>query len=538
MSEPRLFQSPGRRAMVALWAGGLQTASLAPLGWWPLQILALAGLFWLVRDAAPRRAAVVGWCFGLGWLSTGLWWLYISLHDFGGLPMPVAALAVLLLAGILALYPALAMALHAGLRVRWLGSDRQDGPGGRAAAGLLFSACWLLAELARGQWFSGFPWAASGYAHTDGPLAALAPWVGVYGMCAASALLAAALTDAIRAWYLPAGQGAGGWSRLGWWPALAVLPVLAAALAPSEFTRSTGPLEVSLLQPNVPQDVKFDPARVGENMQALREQLLAARGRLVLTPESVVPVPQAHLAPDYWASLVAPFTASAADGAGRAALIGTFLGDDEQGYVNSLAGVSAATPRAAQGEFYAYGKHHLLPFGEYVPPGLHWFVAMMNIPLGDQARGRSEALFALGGQRIRPLICYEDLFGEEFAASTLGPQGATVLANASNLAWFGRWMMQDQHLQFSRMRALEFQRPLVRATNTGATAAIDHHGAVVARLPAWQAGTLDVVVDGRLGDTPYARWVAAFGLLPAWGLVLLLGGFAFLLGAPLRISRV
>jgi len=284
----------------------------------------------------------------------------------------------------------------------------------------------------------------------------------------------------------------------------------------------------------VPQDIKFDPERVGENMQALRAQVLAARGELVLTPESVLPVPQALLDADYWQSLVAPFTGTAAGTPARAALIGTFLGDDEHGYVNSMAGVSPATPEAAQGHFYAYGKRHLLPFGEYVPTGLHWFVALMNIPLGDQASGQSEALFAVGGQRVRPLICYEDLFGEEFAASTLGPQGATVLANASNLAWFGKLMMQDQHLQFSRMRAMEFQRPLVRATNTGATAAIDHHGQVQARLPAWQAGTLDVQVEGRLGDTPYARWVGAWGLAPAWGLAWLLVAGAALLGRARR----
>ena len=144
----------------------------------------------------------------------------------------------------------------------------------------------------------------------------------------------------------------------------------------------------------------------------------------------------------------------------------------------------------------------------------------MNIPLDDQARGHSSAPFEVAGQRLRPLICYEDLFGEDIAASVLGPQGATVFVNASNLAWFGPRMVQDQHLQFSRMRALELQRPVVRATNTGATAVVDHRGQVTHRLPAAVVGRLEAEVEGRQGATPYARWVAAAGLRPLWALAL------------------
>jgi apolipoprotein N-acyltransferase len=256
--------------------------------------------------------------------------------------------------------------------------------------------------------------------------------------------------------------------------------------------------------------VKFDPDHVVANMQALQQRLHAATGSLVLTPESVLPAARDQLDAGYWEQLTAPFRTGR-----QAGLIGIFLIDPDGNYVNSLVGV--APGRTAD---YEYGKRHLLPFGEYVPPGFRWFVTLMRIPLGDQGSGRNQAPFEVAGQRVRPLICYEDLFGEDFASATLGPQAATVLANASNLAWFDRWMMQDQHLQFSQLRAMEFQRPLVRATNTGATAAIDHHGRVTARLPAWTPGTLDVLVDGRSGATPYARWLSRWGLWPLWGLAL------------------
>jgi len=156
----------------------------------------------------------------------------------------------------------------------------------------------------------------------------------------------------------------------------------------------------------------------------------------------------------------------------------------------------------------------------------------MRIPIGDQAAGVDKAPFQVGAQRVRPLICYEDLFGEDFAPSMVGPQAATLMANATNLAWFGKRMIQDQHLQFSRMRSLEFQRGQVRATNTGATAVIDWQGRVTARLAPDVEGELDADVEGRIGDTPYAVWLSRLRLWPLWGLAL--AQILFALAMPRR----
>lgn len=498
----RAASGGGAGAWLALLAGVAHTASFAPFGFWWLQPLALLPLLAQAWSAAPRRAAWLGACFGTGWLVSGLWWLHVSLHDFGGIPSVLAALAVLLLSAALSLYLAAALALWARGRT---GRPVRDA--------LRFAAWWLAAELVRAQWLTGFPWLASGYAHTEGPLAALAPWLGVYGIGACSAACAALGMALWRGERVHRRVVAGAL-------ALVLALPLAAALGPGDFTEPAGTLRVSLLQPNVPQDLKFNPEHIARNMDALRAQLRAAQGQLVLTPESVLPLAQHQLDPDYWADLIEPFQPGAAV-PGRAALIGSFVGNDVDGYVNSLIGVRSDEP-AVPGRFYAYGKRHLLPFGEYTPPGFQWLVTLMQIPLADQAAGRNEAPLHFAGQRIRPLICYEDLFGEDFAASTVGPQAATLLANASNFAWFGRWMVQDQHLQFSRMRALELQRPLVRATNTGATTVIDHRGQVTHRLPPWVRATLDAEIEGRLGATPYARWVAAVGLWPLWAAAALL----------------
>ena len=481
-----------RGAWLLAAAGGLlQTASFAPLDAWPLQILGLALLVLALAGADARRAAALGWLFGFAWLASGLWWLFISMHDFGNIPAPLAALAVALLAAALALYYALAAAAWARLRAT----------GARPSADAwLFAACWLLAELARGLLLTGFPWIAGGYAHSDGPLAAWAPWIGVYGIGALAAWIAAALASAWQ-------QRQQRWNAV----QVAALPLLLAALGhtlPGEFTRSTGSLSVSLLQPNVAQHLKFDAAQLERVLRWHRDALAAARGTLVLTPESSLPLPLNLLDSQTLAALRAPFAQGE-----RAALVGVFVGNDSQGYTNSVIGLSAGSD-PARGAFYHYGKRHLLPFGEFIPPGFGWFVRAMAIPIGDQARGRSIEPLVVAGQRVRPLICYEDLFAEDIAASVVGVGAATVLANVTNLAWFGPAMVQDQHLQFSRMRALELQRPIVRATNTGATAVIDHQGRVTARLAPLVEGTLEASVQGRTGATPYARWLATWGLWP------------------------
>ncbi|XHS78950.1 apolipoprotein N-acyltransferase [Burkholderiaceae bacterium UC74_6] len=460
--------------LLALLAGAVHAASFAPTGLWWLQILALAGLAALSDRARPKRAAFLGWSFGLGWMVTGLWWLYISLHDFGSLPAPFAVGALLLLSIFLGHYYAVALSLMVWLVPRGLW---------RVPA---FAAAWLLAELARATFFTGFPWIASGYAHTLGPLSALAPWIGVYGICFVAAICAAALAS--RNWR-------------------AIVPaVLLAAVGlvlPQDFTVSSGELKVSLVQPNVRQDQKFDEALMAGNLESLTRQIEGASGQLIITPESVVPLPLGFM-PDESLARMEKVAAQ------HPVLLGVFLGDERTGYVNSHIALGT-TPR------YEYGKRHLLPFGEFVPTGFHWFVRLLGIPMEDQATGRTQAPLLVNGQRLRPLICYEDLFGEDFVQSALpGADEADIFINLSNLAWFGTVMVLDQHLQFSQMRALEFQRPFVRSTNTGATAVVDHRGRVTERLPAATRGVLEASVEGRRGSTPYARWLGSLGLWPLW----------------------
>ncbi len=486
--------------VLAAFAGGLHALSFAPVEAWWLQVLSTAGLVALVATASPRTAALRAWTFAFGWLGAGLWWLYISLHVYGLLPAWLSVAAVVLLAALLSLYYAIAGYAWARLR-----------RGRPLVDALLFAAFWLLAELARGTFFTGFPWIAGGYAHTLGPLAAWAPWVGVYGIGALAACIAAAFALTLVRLRERPSSGA---QPLPLALAGLLLPaalLLAGFALPQDFTRSTGSLTVSLLQTNVAQDVKFEPAEIDRALAWHQVHLAAAPGQFVLTPESSLPVLPVQIPLPTWLAYEKPFKGE------RAALVGSFTGDDERGYTNSVIGLDAHH-RLTDGSFYRYGKRHLLPFGEFIPPGFQWMIDMMKLPIGTQARGVDTAAFVVGKQRIRPLICYEDLFGEDFADAMVGPQAATLMANVTNLAWFGLREVQDQHLQFSRMRALEFQRGQVRATNTGATAVIDWQGHVTDRLPPAVEAELDASVEGRIGDTPYASWVSRFHLWPLWGL--------------------
>jgi apolipoprotein N-acyltransferase len=513
-------------------AGAVQSAAMVDPAAWPLPLLAIALLAAAVGGATPRQAGALGWTFGCAWLLASTWWLYISLHRYGGLAAPLAAAAVLLLCAALSLYLALAMA--------WVARQRCRRPSGQPARPLAdasrFAAAWLAAELARAEIFTGFPWAATGYSQVDGPLAVLAPWLGVYGLGALVAWAGAAAGLALRGWRegrLHGGNLDGGGRRGTSVSRPLVLAVAVLALPAAwgllrgapDFTRPSGSLRVALLQTNVAQDEKFAAEHLPATLDWVARALLAARADLVVAPETAVPLlPEqlAELAPGYWTALQQHFGTPG----GPVALVGVPLGSYERGYTNSVVGLSPATAHtpADQPEAgYRYDKTHLVPFGEFIPTGFRWFTELMNIPLGDFNRGpQHPPAFAVGRERVAPNICYEDLFGEALALRFADEASApTVLANVGNIGWFGNTIAVPQHLLVTRLRTLELQRPMLRATNTGATAVVDHRGVVTAQLPPFTVGVLEATVQGREGLTPFARWASAAGLWPLWALAAL-----------------
>jgi apolipoprotein N-acyltransferase len=477
--RPTAFlESPRGAALTAFAAGAAAVAGFAPAGWPLLAPLALALLLhlWLSTDS-PRRAALLGFAFGLGHFGLGVSWIYVSLHDFGDMPAPLAALATALYCAYLALFPALVGSLQARL-----------GIGRSARLFLIIPALWMASEWLRGWLLTGFPWLTAGYSQIDTPLAGYAPLLGVYGVSFALLLLAGLLLLLTTRH-----------TRIGAVAGMALLLAAGAALRTVEWTAAEGePLTVALVQGNIAQSLKFDPARYAPTLATYRRLVEQSRARLIVLPETAIPRFLDAIDANYLDGLARHARAQNGD-----LLLGVPLADRTGHYYNSVVTLGVSAPQS-------YSKSHLVPLGEFVPPEFGWIIRVLRIPLSDFSRGpKNPEPLAVAGQRIAVNICYEDAFGEEIIRQL--PQ-ATLLVNVSNVAWFGDSLAPEQHLQISRMRAVETGRTMLRATNTGVTAIIDPHGKVSGRLPQFTEGVLEGTVQGYAGATPYARFGNAAAL--------------------------
>lgn len=466
--------------------GGVTVFGFAPFYLFPVPVVALALFYRSLTGLGPGEAFRRGYVFGLGWFLAGVSWVYVSMHDVGELSLPLAGLATVLFASVLALFPALAGGLSARLRVS-----------GDLRALLGFPALWALAEWLRGWVLTGLPWQSLGYSQAPyGPLAGFAPILGVYGVTWLAALSAV---------------GIGRWRP---WPLALVAALWAAGLGLQtlEWSQPAGePVSVSLLQGNVPQDLKFRPERLAATLELYGQQAMASQSRLTVLPETALPLFREDIPPDYLQRLADHARAQGGD-----LLYGVPDRDADGRYYNSVVSIGVS---AAQ----TYRKVHLVPFGEFVPLGFRWLVDAMKVPLSDFSRGRpNQPPLDVAGQRLAMNVCYEDVFGEELIDAL---PAATLMANVSNDAWFGDSFAPWQHLQIAQMRALETGRWWLKDNNTGITAVLDHKGRVVASLQPFTAGTLDSQVQGMTGATPFVRWgnraflaLAALSLLVAVGL--------------------
>jgi apolipoprotein N-acyltransferase len=398
-------------------------------------------------------------------------WLYIALNRFGGLPAILSAIAICLLGLYMGLFGAFATGLASWLRRRW------SLPVASFLL-LVLPVTWGLSEWMRGWVFTGFPWAASGYAHNAAPLGGFAPLVGVYGIGMLAALCAGCLAMLTQRARLPA-------------VALLAATLLAGfGLKAIDWTQPVGqPIKVRLLQGDVAQDEKFNDAYLESILARYQTMITAEPADLIATPETAIPVFPQQLPPGY----LDQYTQFAAR-TGSHLMLGIPLADSRTRYANSVAGIGP------QGQTYRYDKNHLVPFGEFIPYGFRWFTDMMQIPLGDFTRGGAlQAPFAVKDQLVLPNVCYEI----------------------------------PQHLQISRMRSLETGRPMLRATNNGATAVIGPKGETLAELPAYRQGVLAATVQGMTGSTPYIRFGNLLFLLLS---ALALGG-AWFTGRKYRAKR-
>jgi len=486
------------RLLLAFVAGAATVFGYAPFHFALLPLATLAVLIWLWQHAStPREAALAGFAFGMGLFGVGISWISLALETFGVARM-VAFPGMLGLVVYLSLYPALA----GWAVVRLAGPDTAP----RLAAA---AAAWALAEWLRGTLLTGYGWLAIGYTQllpdVALPLSGVTPIGGVYLVSFALALCAAAIVYMIdgiatgRTRALPLGLAA-----------IALLFGAGAVAARIVWTQPVGiPLAVSLVQGNVAQNLKFDPAYRARNYALYEELVQRAKGRLVVLPESAFTVFLDEVPGDVLARIRDAGAARNGD-----VLVGLFTLEappagsgreiDDPLIHNSVISLGSAPPQL-------YRKHHLVPFGEAIPmrPVFGWFLnRVLNIPLADQAAGPArQRPFDVAGQRVAINICYEDVFGAELAEVA---DVATLFVNVTNDVWYGHSIGAWQHNQIAQTRALELGRPMLRATNTGITSAIDHNGRVIAALPWFTQAILDVDIAGREGKTPFVRWGDAF----------------------------
>lgn len=477
MTSPITSRSPipsRYSGWLAFPAGALLSFAFAPFNVWPLAILCPALLLLLWQGASPREAAKLGFWFTTGTFLAGTYWIYHSVHVIGQAPVWIALFLMVGMVSIMGLYTAAfgyaqARWLPATGALRWLGA---------------LPAGWVLVEWFRGWFLSGFPWLAIGYTQLDTPLAGLAPVVGVYGvglavMLTAGAVVATVLTIGNRRYALLIG---------------AALPWLSGALLlRQEWTQPTGEtISVAIVQGAVPQEMKWSVEqrdRTLELYRSLTERHFGAQ--LILWPEAALP-DMAHSVVDFLQKLW-----SDARAAGSDVVLGQLRQDPQTRAVyNSILAMSEAPQW--------YDKRRLVPFGEFfpVPPFVRQWMRLMSLPNSDISAGEAEqpALRA-AGQRLGATICYEDAYGAEQLEVL---REATLLVNVTNDAWFGDSTAPHQHLEISRMRALEAGRPLLRGANDGITALIAADGKVMNTLPQFQPGVLTGAVQPRTGLTPYA----------------------------------
>ncbi|MGE4429126.1 MAG: apolipoprotein N-acyltransferase [Sphingobium sp.] len=501
--------------LLALAAGAAGALGFAPLGWWPLSLLALAVLIRLAGQArTARRAFLIGWNFGLGHFTLGLNWIAHAFTYQDAMPHWFGYGAVLALSLFLALYPGLATgALHV-LRKR-----------NRALpVAPLFAGIWVLTEYGRATIFTGFAWNPLGMIWLGTGVDQSARWIGTYGLSALAILAGGAvLACGRRRWTSGAPVLA----------ALAGLALIGHLLLPGETSNtSANTPAITIVQPNIDQSAKYDPALDQENFTRLARLTGPSspdRPRLVFWPEAALPA-WLDMEPEWrWAlaRLIGPHDLLMTGG------VKVYFDDSQpppptgRKLIGAHNSAWVLTPDARL--IARYDKAHLVPYGEYLPMrAILQPLGLSRLVPGDTdfwpgPGPRSLALPARPAQSAQPgrnalkmgvQICYEIIFSGQVVDRKDRP---AFLYNPSNDAWFGDWG-PPQHLAQARMRAIEEAMPILRSTPTGISAVIDGHGRLLAHVPHHQAGAINSRLPQALAPTPFAR----FGNLLPLGLALAL----------------
>ncbi|HSN17277.1 MAG TPA: apolipoprotein N-acyltransferase [Gammaproteobacteria bacterium] len=466
-----------RGELLAAVLGVLLVLAFAPFGVYPLAVLSLAGLLWSIEGLTPRRAAWRGFAFGAAEFLVGVCWIYVSVHDMGGVSPVMSVLMLVFLVAAMAVYCAATCAITAA----WGGS------GWRRSA--VFAAAWVLLEWLRGWLLTGFPWLTLGYSQVDSALGGYAPYLGGFGVSFAAAtsaglVLIACEAGAPRRVLAPLVSLVAFWCT-GW------------GLGAVTWTHAAGPaLSVSLIQGDVPQEQKWEPEAFIPTLDLYRKLTDESwSSKVIIWPEAAVPAYQDEVQISYLDPLEADARKHGTD-----IMLGIPTYDPvRDDYFNSVITLGH--------DDGTYNKRHLVPFGEnfeFLPQWVKSMLRDMDLPYSSFSRGAErQELLQVAGYPVGTSICYEDAYGADILRDL--PRAA-FLVNVSNDGWFGDSIALPQHLEIARMRALEAGRWLLRDTNTGITAIVDDKGRVRARAPTDKEYALRGEIQPLAGATPVTRW--------------------------------
>lgn len=474
---PLLIENKLARRLLAIIAGGLVPFAFQPFGFYFLIFISLSTLFYLCsKTDSAKECFISGYLFGLAMFGIGVSWLHISINLFGGMHIIGAWFFTFLLIAFISLYPALCVYL----------ANRFF----KKHALLVLPALWLISEWARGWIFSGFPWLNIGTSQTDSPLVNFAAVIGDYGIsfivCVIAISIASLFISNLKTKAISSSI-------------IVCIFLVSLLLENTNWTENTGQkLNVALVQGAIPQEIKWRREfrdKTYEIYSSLSQPYWSSD--LIIWPETAIPS-YYHTASDFIDKISE--TRQNANAYFMSGIVNKDIASDK--YFNSIL--------LMDGAHRFYNKHHLVPFGEYLPlkSMLDRFLRFLQIPMSDFSSGEFENKVLETDKAIFGMsICYEDAYGTEIRRAL--PE-ANILINVSNDAWFGDSFAPHQHLQIARMRAIENGRYLLRATNTGISAIIDNKGKVIAKSPQFKPHALNAEAELFNGATPFSQYGNAF----------------------------